>query len=253
MKSFLKGNKSINYPNNNTFSSWMSNEKSTLYKCFQNDKDSIKNLKEKVSKNSDNLEDLKNYADCLSVRGKFSKAFYFYDRSLALSKRKNIKSSIFNNLGVMFSKRGIFSYSDFYYNKALKMDNTNTTALFNYTKILMKRGKYLESAKLIKKYRLFQTNKVYWSSLEGLNYFLQGSTDQKLINLLAQLNDKSDKILFLEIASTYKNDPKRSELIQRLNELSFNETLWESAKNELIFRIRKVLKDEKNRGYLSTK
>ena len=117
----------------------------------------------------------------------------------------------------------------------------------------MKRGKYLESAKLIKKYRLFQTNKVYWSSLEGLNYFLQGSTDQKLINLLAQLNDKSDKILFLEIASTYKNDPKRSELIQRLNELSFNETLWESAKNELIFRIRKVLKDEKNRGYLSTK
>lgn len=225
---------------------------SSILQCLKNGKsDYYNSLLEEYKKDNKNLTANLKLADCEAVNGSFGRAFFYYDRSLGLTKNKSIKSIVYNNLAIVFAKKGFDSYSDYYFGLAFQNDRDSELITYNQMILRMRAGKYLEAGELVNKRLRKLSDKNYWTQLVGVNYFLQGDLDQSIIKLIKGNNEESSEMGLLKLASSLATWSQKPELVktnlEAIEQLQFSDPLWIEVKSILLSRVKQtVASNEKN-------
>lgn len=224
---------------------------SSLLKCLDSsNEDHYLQLKDQFTKNNTNFTFNKQMGDCEAARGKFGEAFFYYDRALALTKNEVYKSAIYNNLAIIYFKKGFYPYAEFYFKKAETSDNSNPLSIYNLSLVMMRAGKYLENANMLTRKLGKMSDKSYWKKVIGLNFFLQGNMEQDIIKITKDIDDKSSELDFLKLAGSYYRWSNNPEVVDTnldlIEQFDFQDPMWIDSKSVFIKRLKRVIAREKN-------
>lgn len=79
---------------------------------------------------------------CYYLKAEFPKAKFYYQLAMNYAKSKDIKASIFNNLGLIFLKYGKFHEATEHFQEAIKLNPEVLTPHFNITQIYIQHRHY---------------------------------------------------------------------------------------------------------------
>ena len=186
---------------------------------------------------------------CYQLAGEFPKALYYYDQGLSKlnKKQKRLKSVVFNNLAIMYSKRDQFHKGYSYLEKALVEQPNNFVTIYNLALVLTSVGRYDESISLIKKFRGTQDEQTQLNKILGIDYLSMNdmsSLESKVINRLD--DNLSEKTFLRAVVKYYKTGDSKVvyELIEDLDDLN---PIYKQLYKDLIRILKQKIRDDERK------
>lgn len=186
---------------------------------------------------------------CYQLAGEFSKALYYYDQGLSLLKKNQarLKSTVFNNLGIMFAKRDQLDKAYRYLEKSLLERPNNFISTYNMALILTSIGRYDESISLISKFRGKGFQEKQLRNILGIDFLSVNdlaSLESKVIN---RLDDNLSEKTFLQAMVKYIRSGDSKVVYEMVEDLEDLNPIYQQLYNELIRILKQKIREDESR------
>jgi tetratricopeptide (TPR) repeat protein len=186
---------------------------------------------------------------CFQLAGEFPKALYYYDRVLSgIIKNKRLKSSVYNNLGIMYGKRDQFDTAYGYLEKALIEVPNNFVTVYNMALILTSVGRYDESISLINKFQGNSHEHIQLTKILGVDYLSLSDINSLEAKVVNKLDDKLSEIIFLRAVIKYVKTGDSKVVYELIKDLEDLNPIYQELYNKLVRILKKQIREDEKKS-----